>query len=335
MLLTGSGRVQAAIRYYLVSCFTVRIYHMSNVTRLAPRRARGRPSMASAGEGLSGKAEYVTEFRKLGFTEYEAKAYLTLCQSSPATAYEVSKIAGLAKANVYQALEGLAQRGAVQPVSAAPVKYVPVEPSRLLGQIAKSTTAQCKQLADKLNHTKIVDGTDYVWMLNGDENIHIKIDEMIHRARKHIWIKAPQHLLERHTVALKRAAKRGIKMVMVLFGPPDCLTRFAFGTSSRVYLHEGSGVMIGPAPQLVTITIDFEEALTASCGESGHGVFTRSLPVVHLAESLLRHEVYLAEIFQKFGPKIEGVFGPALFKLREKYLRADAVNELKKNLGRG
>lgn len=306
---------------------------MAKVTHFAARPALRRTSLESLGKGRSETAEFVREFRKLGFTEYEAKAYLTLCQASPATAYEVSKVAGLAKANVYSALEGLAQRGAVQPVSEGPVKYVPVEPSRLLGQIAKSTTARCKELAGKLDRMQLVDGTDYVWMINGDESIHIKVGEMIDRARQHIWIKAPHHLLERHIVALNRAAKRGVKTVMVLFGPPDCLTRFSFGPDSRVYLHEGSGVMIGPAQQLLTITIDFEEALTAHAGESGHGAFTRSSPVVYMAESLLRHEVYLAEIFQKFGPQIEGVFGPALIKLREEYLPADDVRKLKNSLG--
>lgn len=305
---------------------------MSKATHLASRRMRSRASIESVGKGLSAKTEFVQEFRKLGFTEYEAKAYLTLCQASPATAYEVSKIAGLAKANVYTALEGLAQRGAVQPVSEAPVKYVPVQPSRLLGQIAKSTTARCKELAGKLDRMQLVGGTDYVWMINGDENIHIKIGEMIDRARQHIWIKAPEQLLERHIVPLRRAAKRGVATLIVLFGPQDSLTRFSFGANSRVYLHEGSGVMIGPARQLVTLAIDFEETMMANTGELGHGAFTKSSPVVYMAESLIRHEVYLAEIFQKFGSKIEEQFGPALVHLRERYLPTEHVRDLKQNL---
>ena len=305
---------------------------MAKVTHLATRRARARFSTESAGKGVSNMAEFVHEFRQLGFTDYEAKAYLTLCQASPATAYEVSKIAGLAKANIYSALEGLAQRGAVQPVSESPVKYVPVEPSRLLGQIAASTAARCKELVGRLNRLQLAESTEYVWMIKDDKNIHAKISEMIDRARQHIWIKAPHHLLDSHIQELSRAAKRGVKTVMVLFGERDCLSRFTFGRNSRAYLHEGSGVLIGPARELITITIDFEEALTANVGKSGHGAFTRSAPVVYMAESLLRHEVYLAEIFLKFGPQIENTFGAALVKLREKYLPDHDIRKLKGSL---
>ncbi len=305
---------------------------MRKVTRSSAKRVRAGPSTESSTGRASDNPEFVQEFRKLGFTEYEAKAYLTLCQTSPATAYEVSKIAGLGKANVYSALEGLAQRGAVQPVSELPVKYVPIEPSRLLGQIAASTSARCKELVGKLDRLQHAVNTEYVWTIKEDENIHAKVGEMIARARRHIWIKAPHNLLKGHTSALQRAAKRGVKILIVLFGNKDCLGDFDFGRNSRTYLHEGSGVLIGPAHRLITITIDFDEALTANTGESGHGAFTRSAPVVQLAEQLLRHEVYLAEIFLEFGPQIEKIFGASLLKLREKYLPRDDMRQLKSSL---
>lgn len=267
-------------------------------------------------------AEFVREFRKLGFTDYEAKAYLTLCQTSPATAYEVSKIAGLGKANVYSALESLVRRGAAQPVSKAPVKYVPVEPSVLLGQIARATTARCKELAGKLERIESAGDADHVWTLSGEENIDGKVGEMIDRARRHVWIKSAHHLLVKHAAALERAAKRKVDLVIVLFGPPESVSTFSFGPRSTVYLHEGTGTIVGPGDRLITLTIDFDEALTADLGGAGHGAFTRSTSIVFMAEALLRHEVYLAEIFRKFGPQIEREFGPGLAKLRKRYLPA-------------
>lgn len=305
---------------------------MAKVTRSAAKGTHAPPSIESTDRRPSEDADLVKEFRKLGFTEYEARAYLTLCQTSPATAYEVSKIAGLGKANIYSALEGLAERGAVQPVSESPVKYVPVEPSRLLGQIEASTSARCKEIMGKLERMPRAQSAEYVWTVREDKNIHARIGEMIDRARKHIWIKGPHDLLEGHIPALRRAAKRGVKTLIVLFGDKERLGNFAFGRKSRAYLHEGSGVLIGPAHKLITVTIDYEEALTANTGESAHGAFTRSAPVVQLAEQLLRHEVYLAEIFLQFGPQIEQVFGPSLLKLREKYLPTHDMRILKSSL---
>ena len=293
--------------------------------------ARPRRALPEISSGIQGD-EIVQGLRALGFTAYEARAYLTLCQASPATAYEVSKVSGLAKANIYTALEGLAHKGAVQPVSEEPVKFVPVEPSRMLGQIAKATDSRCKDLSEKLSRVERVGGTQYVWTINGEENIQLQMDEMIDRARQHIWIKAPEELLDRHIVTLRRAAKRGVATLIILFGSSNSLSRFTFGANSRVYLHEGSGMLIGPARQLVTVAIDFTETLMANMGESGHGAFTKSSPVVYMAESLIRHEVYLAEIFEKFGPQIEEQFGPALLNLRERYLPTQQVNSLRQTL---
>jgi hypothetical protein len=51
-----------------------------------------------------------------------------------------------------------------------------------------------------------------------------------------------------------------------------------------------------------------------------------------MAESLIRHEVYLAEIFARFGAEIEEAFGPALVRLRERYLKSEHVTNLRRQL---
>ncbi|HYC44891.1 MAG TPA: hypothetical protein VED01_05340 [Burkholderiales bacterium] len=168
--------------------------------------------------------------------------------------------------------------------------------------------------------------------LKGDEAIHVKTGEMIDAARQHVWIKAPEEPIERHSVGSRRAAKRGMRMLIVLFGSEAAVARYTAAAGSRAYLHEGSGAMIGPAREFITVATAFEETLTADVGEAAHGVFTKSSPVVYIAGSLIRHEVYVAEIFAHFGPQIEGAFGPALVKLRERYLEDEHVTALRNNL---
>jgi hypothetical protein len=50
--------------------------------------------------------------------------------------------------------------------------------------------------------------------------------------------------------------------------------------------------------------------------------------LVNLAESLIRHEIYLVEIFGKLGGELEEHVGPALFNLRKKYLPAEQARAL-------
>jgi len=51
---------------------------------------------------------------------------------------------------------------------------------------------------------------------------------------------------------------------------------------------------------------------------------------VFMAETMIRHEVYLAEIMNEFGPAIEKRFGKDLLSLRQHYLPPDLLNEVQK-----
>jgi HTH-type transcriptional regulator, sugar sensing transcriptional regulator len=278
-------------------------------------------------------AEISDDLHALGFTDYETRAYLALLKDSPATAYQVSKESGLPRANVYPALESLTNKGAAQPVTETPARYVPVPPEILFARRLQDVDAQCRRVANKLSRLRQHDGEEYVWSLRGDETIRDKIESMIATARSHIWIKAHVRMLERHRVALLHAADRGVQVILILFGDPASLAEFTLKSPSRVYMHEGNGLEVGLANTLITVTRDFEEALTVNSAEGGFGAYTRNVPVVNMAESLIRHEIYLAEIFGRFGRQIEATFGPALISLRRNYLpaaQAGALDELLK-----
>lgn len=47
----------------------------------------------------------------LGLTEYEARVYLALLTDHPATGYQISKLAGIPRSMVYEALGRLEARG--------------------------------------------------------------------------------------------------------------------------------------------------------------------------------------------------------------------------------
>lgn len=277
----------------------------------------------------------VEDLQSLGFTGYEARVYMALLQHQPATAYEVSKQTGLARANVYNALERLAMKLAVQPVNENPVRYVSVDPKLLLDRIASNTTSRCNDLVSKLSATKAVETTEFVWTLTGDDNIHAKMANMIDKSRKHIWVKAAHHLLSPHIGDLKVAAERGIKVLIILFGEPAQVSFYEFSPTVKIYLHESSGMMVGMSNRLLTLTTDFEEAMTATMGTDGYGVFTRSRPVVNIVESLIRHEIYVAEIFVHFGKELDKTFGPALLSLRQQYLPNAQIAMLKRALKKG
>jgi sugar-specific transcriptional regulator TrmB len=275
--------------------------------------------------------ELLPDLLALGFSEYEARAYLALYRLQPATAYEVSKLAGLPKANAYSVLESLAKKEAAQPISENPVRYVAVAPTVLFERIALATSKRCAKLVEAIPTVAQSSDRGYVWSVTGEEAIAAKIEALIDGATSHIWIKIAENNLLQYRKALQRAADRGVEILVILFGTQ--LEKFQFGGKSRVYLHEGNGISVGIAHHLVTITVDFEEALVAEMRVQPRGSYTRNRSIVNMAESLLRHEFYFAEIFEMFGQPIQKTFGPALIELRRKYLPRPQVEALENMLG--
>lgn len=280
------------------------------------------------------------DLKRLGFTEYEARVYVQLLRESPATAYEIAKSAGLPRPNTYHALEALARRGAVLPVSENPVRYVAAEPRALLDAISRQTTALCADLGTELASLAPQIDDQYVWSVRGDAAVHDKIDALIADSAESIWIKAADEVLRRHKDSLREAAERGVALLIVLFGTDA--EEFRFTEACRIYIHEANGVRMGTTDNLFTLAIDHVEMLTAAMDTPAvHGVetgnvvaaHTRNRPIVTMAESLVRHDYYMAEIFARFGAEIEAAFGPHLRELRTACFSAEQLASFKDRTG--
>jgi len=275
--------------------------------------------------------EILAGLRELGFTDYEARIYVQLLKSSPATAYEVAKAAGVPRANTYAALEALAQRGAVLPVNEEPLRYVAAPPKALFEAISRQTNSLCSDLSDRLAALTPADPDYHVWMTHGDMAVQDKIDSLIAESRHAIWIKAADDVIRRHKAALRKAAARGVALIVVLFGKDA--DEFRFNDQCRIYIHERDGTRMGTADNLFTIAVDHEKMLTANMEGEVLAAHTSCPPVVTMAQSLIRHDLYIAEIFAKFGTQIDEAFGPYLRDIRMSCFTPEQVTSFKKRTG--
>lgn len=259
--------------------------------------------------------DILADLKRLGFTDYEARIYTAMLrQPTPSTAYELSKTTGVPRPNAYNALESLAQRGAALAISAAPTRYAAAPPRDLLGSIARHTTQLCAEVGERLSSLAAPASDQHVWTLDGERTIQSKIDQLIESSAEMLMIKAPDDILARHSPALTKAGGRGVEMLIVVFGP-DAVP-FTFGPRCRTYIHEGNGVRMGSTDNLFTIAADHAEMVTARIADVSQAVHTRNRPIVNMAESLIRHDYYMAEIFRRFGDRIDEAFGPYLRDLR-------------------
>lgn len=263
------------------------------------------------------KLTILRDLKTLGFTEYEAKVYLALIESSPATAYEISNKSGVPRPNTYSSLNALSARAAVMPISENPSRYVPQPPDRLFSAIASQTRQLCDTVSDRLSQITETPSEQYVWNLRGETEVHGKVADMISGAESAVWFKAEPSTLRIHEKRLRAAAvDRGVRLMIILYGDdPD---EFRYTDACEVYVHEGTGVPMGFADNLFTVAIDHREMLIANVEQTMIAAHTENKAVVKLALSLLRHDYYMAEIFRVFKDDIDAEFGPHLRDLRKR-----------------
>lgn len=274
----------------------------------------------------SDKAKLVRDLRFLGFTEHEARLYLDLLQKNPATGYAASKDTGLPRANVYSTLESLLKKAVIQPVGTHPKRYIAVPLKEVVDRIKSEIASRCDRVLEAASAMNPATEIEYVWHIRGLDQIRSKCKALIDGAGKHIGLKASESNVRLHEKELREATRRGVDVVMVVFGNEQ----FDFGTA---YLHGTMGMMpFGNVEHSVIVTVDFEEALVASLLNGGAGAVTRDAAVVNIAETVIRHDVYLSEIFRRLGPELDKTFGPALLDLRRRHCPDDEVAELEREL---
>ena len=279
----------------------------------------------------TGQGSLSLEMQKLGFTDYEARVYISLLTSAPATAYEVSKNSGIPRSNTYNTIDSLVQRGFLQPVSRDPVCYAAVSYKVLLDRILSSTRAVCDDLSARFSALERPVNSDVVWTARGEAPVYEKLRSMIADAADNIWIKASEDILRTLAPELKAAAKRGVQMIIVLFGTNTA--EFKFGRKVLVIPHEGDGKRNGVADNLFTIAADHREVLAANLGTDIYATFTENPMIVTTAETMIRHEYYLAEMFASMGPQIDSTFGPHLQSLRRRCFTAEQYQRFRTSLG--
>ncbi len=159
------------------------------------------------------------KIKKLGFTTYEAKAYLALLQNSPVTRYELSKNSGVPRSAIYDIIRKLERIGAVNALYTKPERYVPLPPDQLfelLGRQFKERIEEAKESLKKF-HTEIEPG--HLWNIVGYRNLLHKAREMIGRAKNSIYVSLWERECKKLEEDLEEAIRRGVRVIAFSFTP--------------------------------------------------------------------------------------------------------------------
>ena len=150
---------------------------------------------------------------QFGLTRQEANIYLCLYQNGELTGYEVAKLTGISRSNVYSALAGLTDKGAAYLEQGASSKYVAVPIEEFCENKIRGLEKEKEYLIRNIPAMKEQE-IGYI-TIEGYKNIWDKVIHMVRNAEKRIYISASYQMIDQLKEELSDVIHRKIKLVIL------------------------------------------------------------------------------------------------------------------------
>jgi sugar-specific transcriptional regulator TrmB len=239
---------------------------------------------------------------RIGFSEYEAKAYVALLRESPVTGYQLAKLSGVPRSMIYEVLGKLTARGAAMTLrKEGSTQYAPVPAQEFLEQLQREQDALINALADDLSDLDAASDLDYVWNIEGHANIMAKAKEMLEQARSRVYLSLLPATFPALRPVLQAATARGVQVVVYSTEQLDL---------------SGGRVISTPVPEeanerveglWLVLVIDGEEVLIGELlnENEARASWTGSPLFVFVAEHHMRTDLYLPRVLALLGDQAQ------------------------------
>ncbi|MEF9959637.1 MAG: helix-turn-helix domain-containing protein [Niameybacter sp.] len=137
---------------------------------------------------------------KLGLTPIEATLYTTLCKNGALTGYEVAKLCGISRSNVYAGLYSLQEKGKCYLLDEEPNKYIALPKEDLL-RSAQKDFSKVYETLETLYPESLLLSDPYI-TIKGYQNVVDKITNTILDCKSHLYILTTSDILEQFQAVL-------------------------------------------------------------------------------------------------------------------------------------
>lgn len=256
----------------------------------------------------------VNKLKSIGFSDYEARAYIALLKNNPATAYEIAKSSGIPTSKIYEVLSRLNEKGVIlELIENAKKRYIPMEPDEFVKGYRTRIEGALNNLSKELSMFKKETNVSYVWNIPDHENFVEKARQMISQAQGSILLSTWQEELIPVHDLLKQKEKKNIKIAIVHFGKSELKIGqiFPHPIEDTIYSEKGGRGFV--------LVVDAKEALMGTVFKNSHveGAWSKNNGFVTLAEDYIKHDIYIMKIIKRFDPVLIKKFGDNYHKLRD------------------
>ncbi|OHD63557.1 MAG: hypothetical protein A2176_07175 [Spirochaetes bacterium RBG_13_51_14] len=256
----------------------------------------------------------IQKLMDIGYSEYEARAYVALVRSNPATAYEIARLSGIPTSKIYEVLARLADKGVVSSIDADTKKrYVPLPPDEFIEGRRNRLETTLDLLKEDLASVTAAPDASIVWNINDYNFLMEKASRMVQGARSNLLISCWHEEIDVLKERLVRKKREGVRMALVHFGniQHQIGKIFQHPIEDTIYDEKGGRGLV--------IVADSREALIGTVREGNlvEGAWSRNGGFVTLAEDYIKHDIYVMKIVYRFDGQLKKRFGKKYAKLRD------------------
>lgn len=242
----------------------------------------------------------IVDLMKIGFSQNESKAYLSLLRQSPVTGYELSKQSGVPRSMIYQTIEKLIAHGAINEVRSEPVTYTPIPPKEFIGRLRESKNQIFNNLEDSLESIQQPPDIHVIRHIREREQVLEGMISLLSKARREVWLSIWDTELDMIAPYSKKAMDAGVKLYSLLF---HCEATNDFG---KAFYHNSATAVIEEQrmrQRLTIVVADDDEVLIAGFSKEivPFALHTQDPILVLLAKEYIRHDMMMKVLTEKIG----------------------------------
>lgn len=248
--------------------------------------------------------EAIEGLTRLGFSEYEAKAYLALLDRNPATGYDVSKRSGVPRSMVYETLNKLERRGAVmETVEERATYYRPVPPQLYLDRQEQDQQKLFASLREELQEIHSKSSQSGIWTIRGESAVLTYAQQMIREAQEDIFLVLADDHLRELSPSIQSACDREIIVSALLTGMEELgCGQTAHHPPLESEMQELTGTLL--------IVVDGERALIAGRERELSAAVTQDRNLVLICRQFVWMEMFAHRIYAKLTPDMLQLLDP-------------------------
>jgi HTH-type transcriptional regulator, sugar sensing transcriptional regulator len=269
---------------------------------------------------------WVGRLTELGFSKYEAQAYVGLLAADSMTGYGLSNTTGIPQPKVYETLRRLAERGAAVKVSDSPARYSAVPAERLFEELESQFRERLE--GAQADFQDIPTGGTGEWheaivRMDGYEAVCSRAERMIAGTQTKLYVSGWAPHLTDLKQPLQAADRRDVEIVALYFGGALSF-EIEHGHGFRHASTEGALYRHHRSRQLAVVA-DSTSVMWALApdGDDWSGIYSEDMRLIMVVKAYVRHDIYVQKLNEQLGEQMRKVFGPGL-----EYLTNVASNEV-------